>query len=784
MQKRILPALAIGLVAVLLSGCPKDTQDASKGKKEEALQDYDAALTHYEAALHADPTNIEYKLKVDKLHFEAANSHFSHGEKLRDKGDYTGAIAEFQKAAVLDPSNELAPQELQRTLRMANQAAAAAAPPPLPTLTEPELITAPPKLFPPHATIPPLRMTNDARVIFQTIGQLAGVTVIFDPDFLAQPRRITVELPATTYQQALDIAAIQAKAFWKPVTSNIVFVASGDPAKRKEYEDEVVQIFYLSNITVDKDLTEIVTAIRNLFTPALAKINVITAQNAIIVRDTPDKVMLVGKLIDRLDKAKPEVVIDVSFAEVNRDVLRNLGISGGTSVGVTFSPPSSTSSTSSSSSTSSTSSPTSVASLALNELRHLSSTDFQVTLPSATANALLTDSKTKILQNPQLRSVDGQHASLRIGDRVPVATGSFQAGIGAGVGTAGASVVSPLVNTQFQYQDVGVNVDVTPHILPDRDVAMHIKIEVSAVASEISIGGINEPEISQNLIEHDVRLKDGEVSVLGGLVTRSDTDSLNGYPGLARIPVLRYLFSGDQVEHINNELLIILTPRVVRMPQITAEDLQSIATGTDANPTIQVVEPASAQSALAAMAAPPQPGAAGVTQTNQPPAQPQQPVPVIAAGPGAIPPSSQPVVDPNAPPSLRFEPNNVALKPGETTTVAVVVNNVKDLSSIPLLLQYDPKVMEVEEARHGGFLGGGTEDAIVQRIDQAHGQAIVSVTRMPNTPGVNGTGTVVALVIKGLAPGDTQISIVQVNAKNSQQQPIPLSTHEAVIHVH
>jgi len=770
--------MALGLAALLLAGCPKDTEDAKKADKEEQLQDYDSALLHYQQALRADPGNIEYKLKVDRLHFEAANFHFSLGEKARDKGDYNTAIAEFQKAAALDPSNSLAPQELQKTLELVGRMNAARTPE-APTVAEPPLETAPPKLSPPHTTIPPLRMTNDARVVFQTIGQLAGVTVIFDPDFLAQPHRITVELPSVTYQQALDIAALQAKAFWKPVTSNIVFVASGDPTKRKEYEDEVVQIFYLNNITVDKDLTEIVTAIRNLFTPALAKINVITAQNAIIVRDTPDKVMLVGKLIDRLDKAKPEVVIQVSFAEVNRDVLRNLGVTPGTSASLTFAPPNSTSTSSSSSTSTTGSTVAATASLALNALRHLSSADYQVTLPSATVNALLTDSRTKILQNPEIRSVDGQHASLRIGDRVPTATGSFQAGIGAGVGTAGASVVSPLVNTQFQYQDVGVNVDVTPHILPNRDVAMHVKIEVSAVASEIPIGGINEPEISQNLIEHDVRLKDGEVNVLGGLVTRTDTNSINGYPGLARIPIMRYLFSGEDVEHIDNELLIILTPHVVRMPDITQEDLQSIASGTDANPTVQIAEATPSQSAQAVppvvtsqtQAAPPAPGA-------QP-----QPVPVIAVGPGSAPPASVAPTNPNAPPNLHFEPGTLSLKPGETVTVGVVVENVKDLSSIPLLFQYNPAVISIEEARHGGFLGGGTEDAVVQRIDQPHGQAVVSVTRMPNTAGVNGTGTVVALVIKALAPGDSQLSIVEVNAKNSAQQPIPLSTHEATIHV-
>jgi general secretion pathway protein D len=770
MHNRRLPLLALGLLALLVSGCPKGNQDAKQGRKDEELQDYDAALAHFQAALHDDPNNTEYRLKTARIRFEASNYHMGLGQKLREKGDLSGALVEFQKASSIDPSNSLAAQELRQTMELIGEKNAAAAPPGLPSPVEPALMQSPPKLLAPHPMIPPMKMTNDSKVVFETIAKLAGLTVIFDPDFASQPRRITVELPSVTYDQALDIAALQSKAFWKPVTNNIILVTGGDPAKRKEFEEEVVQIFYLSNITSDKDLTEIVTAIRNLFTPSLAKINVITAQNAIVVRDTPDKVMLVGKLIDRLDKARAEVVVDVAIAEVKRDVMRNLGITPGTSASATFSPPSSTSTSSSSSSTG-----TSAATLALNELKHLSTADYQITLPSATVNALLTDSNTRILQNPEIRSVDGQHATLRIGDRVPVATGSFQAGIG----TTGASGISPLVNTQFQYQDVGVNVDLTPHILPNRDVGMHIKIEVSTVVASIPIGGINQPEIGQDVIEHDVRLKDGEVNVLGGLITRSDTNSINGYPGLARIPILRYLFSGDTTEHVDDELLIILTPRVVRMPNITAEDLQSIASGTDANPQVRMAADTTTQPASPMPQAQTQPG-------TQPPDAYQTP-PVVVLPQSMIPggqPSTIPS-SPNAPPGLRFEPSNISLKPGEPATVGIVVENVKDLSMIPLLLQYNPAVISVsDDLGHGGFLGGDSQDAIVSRVDQAHGQATISVMRAPNTPGVNGTGTIVAIQIKALAAGDSKLSIVQVSAKDSQQHPIQLVTTEATVHVH
>jgi general secretion pathway protein D len=762
MTNRRLPVLVLGCLAILLSGCPKSSQEAKQGQKAEELQDYDTALLYYQRALRADPTNTEYKLKAARLRFEAANYHLSQGEKLKDKGDLALALAEFQKATSIDPANTQAAQEVQHVLEALAARAAAdspAAPPAGPSGQM--MMEGPPQLKPLSKDhIPNLKMTNDSKIVFQTIANLADLTVVFDPEF--QGKRIPFEARNLTLQEALDIAALQSKAFWKPITGNIIFVASGDPAKRKEYEEEIVRVFYLTNITADKDLTEIVTAIRNMFTPALSKMNVITAQNAIVVRDTPDKVLLVGKLISALDKAKAEVVVEVSIAEVNLDNQHTLGVSPSTSVSATFAPPSTSTTTSGS-----------AAVIALNALKHLSTADYNINLPSATVTALLSNNDTKILQNPEIRAVDGQKASLKIGDRVPIATGSFQAGVGAGIGAAGAGVVSPLVNTQFQYQDVGVNIDITPRILPDRDVAMHIKIEVSAVTSNVNIGGINQPVISQRVIEHDVRLKDGEVNVLGGLIQRTDTKSLSGWPGLAKIPIMRYLFSTDAVEHKDDEILIVLTPRVVRMPNISAENLRSIATGTDQNPQVHFVE----DTAQAPVAPPPAPQP---TQSAPPP----QGVPVIGTiAPPAV--TAPPVTSatPGGPATLRFEPGTISLKPGDTTTVGIVVENVKDLSSIPMLLQYNPAVISVEEVRHGGFLSADSQAAIVQQPNQAHGQEIISVTRTPNSAGISGTGTVVAVVIKALAPGNSQLSIVQVNARDSQQRPIQLVTAEGAVKV-
>jgi len=720
--------------ALFATGCPKGGGEYKQGRAAEALRDYDTALQHYQKALKADPFNANYKIHVNQIRFEAGELHVRQGQLLREKDDLSAALAEFQKALALDPSSPIAAQEVQATLDLINGKREQPAPPASPAKpAETPLAEGPPTLIPLSRNLINLKMANDTRIIFETIAKMAGLTAVFDPDF--QSKRITTEINNVTLEQALDIVSLQSKSFWKPVTPSIIFVVNDQTQKRRDYEEQVVRTFYLSNVTQPQDLTEVVTGLRQLLD--LKRIQQVNSQNAIIIRDTPDKLLLAEKLINDIDKAKPEVVIQVEVLQARLDRLRDLGILPGQNTTLSFTPggvaPTATSGSSS---------------LPLNQLKKLSSGDYSLSMPGATATAILADNNTKIIQNPEIRSVDGQPAKLRIGDRIPVATGSFQAGVGIG----GAGGVNPLVNTQFQYQDVGVNVDVTPRVHPNHEISLKIQIEVSSVTGSSSIGGIQQPIISQRKIDHEIRLKEGEVNILGGLIERVDSKTLKGWPGLAKLPFLHYLFSQQTTDHQENEVLIVLIPRIVRLPTITADNLRSLSSGSDAN--IQVRREELPQPAPPPSSSVPPPAAA-----QPPPASPQ----------GA---------------RLHFDPQLQNLKPGDTVTLGVVVDNVQDLFSIPMLLQYNPAVISVEEVRHGGFLSGGTQEiAIVQRVDKERGQAIISATRQPNTSGVSGSGTLMGIVVRAIAPGSSALSIVQVNAKNSQQATIPLLTGEATIQV-
>ncbi|MEK7214268.1 MAG: type II and III secretion system protein, partial [Chloroflexota bacterium] len=359
--------------------------------------------------------------------------------------------------------------------------------------------------------------------------------------------------------------------------------------------------------------------------------------------------------------------------------------------------------------------------LTVQELKRIGTGDYAIVLPSATAMALLTDSTTKVIQNPEVRATDGQTAKLRIGDRVPFAVGSFQAGV---VGpTLGG------IQTQFQFQDVGVNLDITPRVHSNREISLRITVEVSSVTARVQIGGIDQPIFGQRKIEHDIRLREGEVNVLGGLVERSQVKSIEGWPGLSQVPFLRYLFSSERVETQENELLIVLTPRIIRLSEMSPLNVRALHVGTAENVTLR----------LAAEPRVPAPPAARPEPPSPPP--PQQPK-------ATPPPETAP--EPAAAPQLRFDPARVVVGVGKATSINLMVEGVQDLFSLPLVLSFDPKVVELTEVHHGGFLAaGGQPVALVHRVDAEGGTAIVSLTRPPGSSGASGSGTLVTLVFRG-----------------------------------
>ena len=766
MKCAIRPAL-IGLLLSLLI-LPAIAESAKsfykKGRDAEARQNYEQAYDYYKQAYDKNPRDISYRAAFERLRFLAGASHVHRGQLLREAGRLQEALVEFQKAAEIDPSSAIAKQEIAVTNRMI-QAAKAPAPQssaPVPGVLDKMLQNAggPVQLGAlPNVPITLKFATEDTKVIYETIGKLAGINVLFDPDYTS--RRIKIELNSVSLLDALQVVAMESRTFWRPVTPNTIFVAADNPAKRKEVEQSVIKTFYLSNLSQPTELQDVVNALRQIL--EIQRIQPLPSEGAIVVRGSPDQLALAEKLVDDLDRAKPEVVVDVAVLQINKDKTRTLGVSPPTSMSVNLQPnvnTATTTPTNTGTGTTTTNTGTSSnGSINLNSLANLNATDFQVTISQANISALLSDTSTKLIQNPQIRAVDGQKASLKIGDRVPVATGSFQPGIG-GVG------INPLVNTQFTYLDVGVNIDVTPRVHANGDVTLKIAMDISSVTGQTNIGGISQPIIGQRKIEHEVRLREGEANLMGGMLENLDSKSLSGIPGLAQIPLLKYLFGQTQTEHRQTETVFVLIPHIVRRQVLSRLNEEAIDVGTANAISLRPVSQSGAAASSSGANSDSGAGPVSMPQggnTNAAPSSSAEPTPQLT---------------PRSPAqaSFTFDPPALTQHPGSTFTVNVMLNGAQNVSSVPLQLNYDPKLLQVVNVSDGTLLSqDGQIVTVAHREDDSTGTMQVTATRPPGAPGISGQGSVVTLTFMAKARGQAALTIARGGARDPAMQAIPVN---------
>lgn len=766
--------LFAGLVLVhptlLNAGTRKGDKLIRQGRAAQLAEDWDKALAYYEQALLEDPSDPLYQAAVRRARFESAQLHIKRGRALREEGKLQEALEEFRQAFAIDPSSSIAEQELRRTWRMLKQAEEKAVPEEEKSLTEVERIeretqrrlsalAPPPELKPIGRQLNRIRIVNQpVRVLYETVGKLAGINVIFDPEFQAPPRNFSLDLTEATLGEALEHLAVLTRTYWKPLSENTIFVTNDTVPKRRDYEDMVVKVFYLKNITKVQELQEIVTAVRAI--TDIRRMFTYNSQNAILVRGTRDQVALAEKLIHDLDKPLPEVVVDVIVMEANRARTRELAnalVSGGQTglaLPFVFTPRQGLSVPNQGQDNQQQSG--SRTGVLLSQLGNLSTHDWSTTLPGALLQALLSDRSTRILQRPQVRAADGQKASLRLGDRVPYATGSFQPGIGA-VG------VSPLVSTQFSYAEVGVNLDITPKVHGEDEISLHVEIEISSVRERINIGGLDQPVIGQRRVVADLRVKEGEVTILGGLTQDQTTRTKNGIPLLSDIPIIKWLgFTSESKDRNESELLVALIPRLVRRPEIDPLNVRTIAAGTEQTVAVKVLpleaepqrKPEPERTSPAAQPSPAEPPAEA---PGPQPSAPQRPSP--APTPQAL--------------RLQFIPPSLTLQPGQAAKVALVAENALDLFNAPMSFRFDPNVLRILEITRGSLLGmDGQPVMFTRNIRNEEGEASIIMNRLPGSGGINGSGTLIEIVVEAVRTGQTTLAITDANLRNSQLDAI------------
>ena len=763
----------------------------SRGVAAEAAGDFDKALEMYSLASQESPRDSRFTLAERRMRFVAGQAHVSVGLDLRQQGLLEEALTEFERAFAIDPASSIAAQERRRTIELIEQRDALAGAGELPpaagqsALEESRFeraqmvgsITEPADLVPLSTEPINLMLKEQSRVVFETIGKLAGINVLFDPDF--SDSEVEIEIRNATLPEALDYVGLLAKAFWKTVTHNTVMVANDNPNKRREFEDEVIKTVYLTNLSTQQDLAEVSTAIRGV--TDLRRLFTVASMNAMVIRGSRSKVAIAEKIVHDMDKPKPEVVVDVLVLETSTSTKRTLGLAPTSPGGKGLQFPIGYSGADA------------AGGIALNRFGDVGVGSWSTVLPGFQLTALFSNSQTELLQSPRVRTADNHQADLRIGDRIPIATGSFQPGVG-GVG------INPLVNTQFTYTDVGVNVSLTPKIHANRDVSMHVEVEISNVRDFVDIGGISQPVIGQRTIQHDIRVQEGEASVIGGLNQSQIFKTRAGVPFLGEIPVIGKLFSDEDVQRTESEILLVLIPHIVRMPGIEQSNLRTIASGTDQKFELRYeqrgngqpalgVEPGDTAAVPSEQAPVPDPAAA-----PQPEPEPDEPQPSDDTGQSA--PTAEPEPDrPEDPdpaevsapqgPRLSLEPEIAVIPVDQRITLSLVVGDAVELASMPLRIQYDREKLRLVGIERGPFLAGDDASDIIfsRSIRHANGLAAVNISRFPGAGGADGDGVLVTLTFEGLAPGTAQLRVTANAPRDASNQTLAVEPLETEISV-
>ncbi len=791
---RVLNYIIILLVATFLAHLPAEarTKKGEKllkdGKVAEVKRDFEAAMELYEQAVSEDPNDAAYQLAVRRVRFQAGQARVEKGFKLREAGQLDEAAAEFQKGFTLDPSSSIAVIELKRTMAMI-EAKKAKSEGKKRSMSMPDAgaetdarvasLQAPPLLRPLNRRIDTLKLNNQSvKVLFETVAKYAGINVVWDPEYQKPAQaNYSVDLSNTTLDQALEYLSTLTKTFWKPISANTIFLTNDNVTKRRDHEDMVVKTFYLKNLTTPQELQEVATILRAV--TDIRRVFTYNAQNIVMVRGEIDKVLLAEKLVADLDKPKGEVVIDVLVMEANRSRTRDLAatfLSGGTNglnLPIGFSPreglsiPGASSGSASGSNTGVVGGTTGTAAattasgaVRLTKLGQIRLDDFAMAVPNLMLKALMSDRGTRVMQSPQVRAIHGLKSSLKIGDRYPYATGSFQPGVGA-VG------VSPLVSTQFQFADVGVNIDITPQVHGSDEVSLKVEVDITNIRDRIDLGGLSQPVIGQRKFTQDIRLRAGEISLLGGLTQDQDTRSVSGTPGLAQIPWVRRLFSGESIEKSQGELLIALVPHIVRVPDITELNTRGIAAGSDATVKVGTAAPEEDE--------PSKPGA-GAAAAGAPKPDPGVTEPPVPAGvPGLTPPPAAPAAPaPPAPtgPTLSFSPGAVTAKLSAAVNVTLNLELAKNVFSAPLRIKWDPKVLRLNEATRGTLLGAADQSVFTRNIRNDEGEVTVVYSRVSGASGISGSGPVLNLVFQAVGQGIAEVRIVDAGLRDMQMQPV------------
>jgi general secretion pathway protein D len=782
MMKRLKTAVAL----LLIAGCASFNA-YEKGRSAEKGKNWDEAIVQYTKALEIDPDNVRYQINLQRAKLEASRVHFEKGKTLRAaslsaKGDDQMRLAqlaasELEVAVKLDPTNQYAAVEYGKSVAMINDIQRAK----VENVSIDELkrradksnITKsqPPALEP--TSNQPITLTfpreTPVKDIYRALGNAFGINILFDQ--AVKDDRVTIELRDVTAQQALERVMQAANHFYKVLDEHTIIIVPDNPQARRDYEDLVIRTFYLSNGDAEQVTNVVRTMIeaRNVFP--------LKALNAITIRDTADKVRIAEKIIEANDKAKAEVVVDVELLQLDLDKTRDLGFVingyGSTSPGVLqpLAP-----------ATGTAGGTVGLTQGTLADLRRLNSGLISFSIPNASYTALKSLGNTQLLASPQMRISEGEKATLHIGSRIPVPVSTFTS-----VSTTTSGTFAPV--TSYQYQDVGIKVSMEPRVHHNREVTLKLTVDVSNLGAPVIVSGqAPQPTFATRTIESTIRLKDGETNFLAGLIQQNDENSDSKTPFLGDIPVIGRLFTNNHKHTLRTDLVMTMTPHIIRIADITEDDLAPMWVGTQSNlsfrglsPRIEsqsAIDPFAPRSSVQFTGRDPATGLP--LAPNGEPGNVMRPVPPVGTPP-STPFPQPPPVQPNPPvlkqqsenldrtiaPRISPQPARVSFKPGEEKLWNVVGMDLDGLTAPQISLRYDPHAIDVSEVTFGPAINIDPKTPPVVTINRELGKVTIAASDGQMLT-FNGGGAIATLRVRGAGPGESFLVMENPSLKNGR----------------
>ena len=798
------------LLATVATGCAAG-RAFRKGQEASRNGQWDQAVVEYTRAVQEDPDNAQYKIQLERAMQTAAQEHISRARELETKDQLDMALIEYRRAVELDTTNRSAAAkviELEKVIR--DRIEASRPKPPIDRLREQARAMGQPVINL-QERLPKLSFNNASlKGILDFIGTSAGINVTYENTYRDVP--YTINLEDVTVEQALQQIMLANTLFYKVVNSKTIMVIPDNAANRSKYEEIVVRVFYISHGDAPEIATIINSMTRITSMPVQPQVLPNKTANTITVRATAAVVEIIDRIIRANDKPRAEVVIDVQILEVNRRRVKQFGLNlTDYALGLTFSPELAPPNTGGA-----PSAPPSPPPFNLNTISQgVSTADFYLAVPAAFMRFLAQDSHTKLIAKPQLRGAEGAKLTLNLGDEIPLVQTVFGAPVAGGFAS--------IPQSSFTYRNVGINLEITPRVTYEGDIRLELSVESSQLGPSISVGGQDAPTISTRKVLTTLRLREGESNLLAGLLRDDQRKQLTGFPGLMRAPILRALFgsSNDSIEQ--SDIVMLLTPHVVRTHELTAEDLAPIYIGTQSNislggpppliapqpdvpPVVGGVTPAAPNTGPATTMTPPGaqvgPGAAppGTQPSNPAPPPGTSPVPSFVTPPaaatppgaatppaGATPPGtvaapgvqpvppltpprdpSQPATPPGAPAGALATPAQIMITPAGTDfrvgsgpyIAPLSINNASRLTTLTLTVTYNPAVLRVRSVQEGTFMRqGGAVASFTPKIDAAAGRVDIAVTRTGDSIGAAGGGLIASLMFDAIAPGGSMIQV-------------------------